>query len=155
MAKNRHRIVVASRRYLLAVISCPFLTIIRRNLANFGLTQSRPVFLQGHKALSPIVPSPGLNTEVVIEIAQMHGGGFAEGHLCGDLAIGVGANALPMLFQKFCQLSFRYAVMRSFERLPNFFAADKNPSIIPPGLMTNEVLEPRCLPRFGCFFRFH
>jgi hypothetical protein len=56
-----------------------------------------------------------------------------------------------MLFEKLCEPGPRYAVMTSRERLPNFFAASKSSGIVAPGLMADEILEPRSFP---CFRRF-
>ena len=79
---------------------------------------------------------------------------FAKSYFGGDFAVAI-TDLLAMLFEKFCELGFGYAVMRCLERLPNFFAASKSSGIIAPGLMADEILEPRSFPCFRRFALFH
>ena len=60
-----------------------------------------------------------------------------------------------MFFEKFRQPRLGYAEMRCLERLPNFFAAGKSSGIVAPGLMADEILEPRSFPCFRRFALFH
>ena len=60
-----------------------------------------------------------------------------------------------MFFEKLCELGFCDAVMRSLERLPNFFAARESSGIVAPGFMADEILEPRSFPCFRRFALFH
>jgi hypothetical protein len=57
------------------------------------------------------VPRARFDARIVVEIAQMTPGGFAERHLCRNFAVAVIADALAMLVEKFRQLGFRYAKM--------------------------------------------
>jgi hypothetical protein len=85
----------------------------------------------------------------------MHRSGLAEGHLGGHFAVAIPADAFAMLLPKFRQLSLRHAEMRCAQGFPDLFAAGVNSGIIPPGLMAKQILQPRSLPRFACFFLFH
>ena len=44
---------------------------------------------------------------------------------------------------------------RRFQRLPDFFAAGVSSGIIAPGLILDQILMPRSLPRSVCFLAFH
>jgi hypothetical protein len=69
---------------------------------------------------------------------------LAKSHFGRDFAIAI-VDPLAMLFKKFRELGFGYAVMRRLERLPNFFAASKSSGIIAPDLWRR---------RFGFFAMF-
>ena len=45
--------------------------------------------------------------------------------------------------------------MGGLERLPDLFAVAIRSAIILAGLMPDEILMPRSLPRFSCFLLFH
>jgi hypothetical protein len=81
---------------------------------------------------------------------------FCRGNyrVCRDFAISV-ANALPVLFEKLCNLGLRYTEMRCFERLPNFFAARESSGIIAARFMADKILEPCSFPPFRWFVLFH
>jgi hypothetical protein len=63
---------------------------------------------------------------------------LAKSHFGRDFAIAI-VDPLAMLFEKFRELGFGYAVMRCLERLPNFFAACKSSGIIAPRLMAEKI----------------
>ena len=79
---------------------------------------------------------------------------LAKSHFGRDFAVAV-TDPLTMLSKKFRQLGFGHAVMARLERLPNFFAARESSGIIAPGLMADEILEPRSFPCFRRFALFH
>jgi hypothetical protein len=54
---------------------------------------------------------------------------LAKSHFGRHSAVAV-AYALTMFFEKFRESGLRHAVMRCFERLPNFFPASKSSGII-------------------------
>jgi hypothetical protein len=154
MPKQRDCVVVVSRRCSFGIRTRPFLAIRLRDFAHLGFAQTLPAFLQRGKALSPVMARARFDADIVIEIVEMNRSGLAEGHLGRDLAVAV-TNALTVFFKKFRELGLRYAEMRCLERLPNFFAASKSSGIVAPGLMTDEILEPRFFPCFRRFALFH
>ena len=79
---------------------------------------------------------------------------LAKSHFGRDFAIAI-VDPLAMLFEKFRELGFGYAVMRRLERLPNFFAACKSSGIIAPRLMTKKIRLSGFLPCFRGFAQFH
>ena len=98
MAKNRNGVVVASRRYVLAIVSRPLFASVRRDLTNFGFIQTRPASSERQKTFSPVMPSARFDAEIVLEIAQMHDRRLVERHFPREFAVSVAAGALPMLF---------------------------------------------------------
>jgi len=152
MPKHRNSVVVAGWRYCFAVGERPFFAICLRDLADFRFVQLRSGLLKRDKAFSPIIPSTGLDAQVVIKIAEMNRGSLSECHFRRDFAIATIAEALAVLLEELPKLSLGHAKVRCAKALPNLFAEAVNSGIIPPGLMANEILEPRFLPCFGCHF---
>jgi len=77
MPENRHSVVVASRRCCLGINSRPFLAISLRDLADLGVVQTRPSFLERGKTLSPVIPRAWFDAQIVVEISKMNGDCFA------------------------------------------------------------------------------
>ncbi|HKS31807.1 MAG TPA: hypothetical protein VJR28_05310, partial [Chthoniobacterales bacterium] len=83
----------------------PFFAFDLGDLAQFGFVQPRPAFDQRGNALSPILARARFDASVIVEILQMNGSCFAEGHFSGHLAIPV-SGPLPMLFHKLGKFGF-------------------------------------------------
>ena len=110
MPKNRYRVVVAIWRRRFRVGARPFLAVSLRDLANLCFIESRPALEECRKHFPPVVARARFDTQIIVEIAQMNGSGFAECHFRRHFAIGV-ASALPVIFQKLGQLRFGHAEM--------------------------------------------
>jgi len=108
MPKNRNGVVVASRRYHLAVGPRPFFAIALRDLADFRFVLARPAFSKRSKAFPPVLACASFDARVVIKIAQMNRSGFAERHFRRDFAVAI-ADPLAMLFQKLSEFGLCYA----------------------------------------------
>src|SRR5262245_4186701 len=108
MSENRHGVVIAGWRYCFAVAARPFSAIGLRDLACFSFIQTRPAFLEGSKTFPPIITGARLDAQVVVKIAQMNFGSFAECHFCRNVTIPI-AHPFAVLFEKYCELGLRHA----------------------------------------------
>jgi hypothetical protein len=154
MPEARKRVVVPCRARNLTKRTRPLFTIRFGDAPNFSIRQALPAFQESGKNLISIVPRCRFNRHIIGLILLMDFERLAKGHFGRDFAITVG-HALTMFFEKFRELGFGDAIVRCFERFPNFFAASERSGIISPGLMPEKVSMSSSSPRFRRFAQFH
>ena len=82
---------------------------------------------------------------------------FTKCHLRRDpgiLPITAVAGALPMVLQELSQPRLCDLEMRRLKRLPNLLAVPKNPGVISPRLVPDQIVLPRLSPNLGAAERF-
>jgi hypothetical protein len=110
VSKKCDRVVVVSRRRSFGVRARPFFAIHVRDLTDLCFIQSWAAFLEGSKALLPILARARFDAQVVIEIPEMNLSRLAECHFGRHFTIAI-ADALTVFFEKFSELGLRYAEM--------------------------------------------
>ena len=150
MPQSPKRVVIPCGGRNLTKRTRPLLTIRFGYTPDFPIPQARPAFQQGNKNLIPVVSRCRFDRHVIGLILLMSFERFAKSYFGGDFAVAI-TDLLAMLFEKFRELGFGYAVMRCLERLPNFFAASKTSGIIAPRVMAEKIRFSGFLPCFRGF----
>src|SRR5262252_302898 len=55
-------------------------------------------------------------------------------------------DTLPMFLEELCQPRLGYAQMQRFKAFPNFFAAGRDPGVVPPRFVPDQVFLSRLVP---------